>query len=85
MTINMRKQWFEYVAKIRKKEQRKTKGKVVSHRDAMKLAAVTWQTEKLKIMNREKRLERKAQKDSQKAAKETPQTSTPVTTEQKSQ
>ena len=34
MTTNMRKLWFEYVVKIRKKVQRKTK-KDVSHREKL--------------------------------------------------
>lgn len=75
MTTNMRKLWFEYVSKIRKKVQRKTK-KDVSHREAMKLAAQTWPAEKSKILNKLKRDKRKADKllkvpKSSKVAKQT--------------
>jgi len=66
MPTNLRKSWFEYVAKIRKKHQRKTKTDV-SHREAMKLAATTWPSEKAKILNRNKREERKAAKIAAKA------------------
>ena len=61
MTTNMRKEWFEYVAKIRKKQTRKMKINV-SHREAMKLAAQSWPAEKAKLLNRLKRAQRKADK-----------------------
>lgn len=54
----MRKEWFCWVAKTRKKIQRATK-KPVTHRQAMKAAALTWSKEKLKILNRIKREHRK--------------------------
>ena len=57
----MRKQWFEYVSKVRRKEARKTK-KDCSHREAMKLAASTWPAEKVKLQNKAKREARKAAK-----------------------
>ena len=47
---SMRKLWFQWVAKTRKKMQRGTK-EPVTHRKAMKSAALTWPTEKLKILN----------------------------------
>ena len=61
MTTNMRKSWFDYVAKIRKKQARKTKTNV-SHREAMKIAAESWPAEKSKLLNRIKRDKRKADK-----------------------
>ena len=66
MPTNLRKSWFEYVAKIRKKHKRKTKSEV-SHRDAMKLAATTWPAEKAKILNRNKREQRKAAREAAKS------------------
>ena len=58
----MRKLWFQWVAKTRKKMQRGTK-EPVTHRKAMKSAALTWPTEKLKILNKRKREERKRLKE----------------------
>ena len=58
----MRKLWFQWVAKTRKKMQRGNK-QIVTHRDAMKTAALTWQKEKLKILNKRKREERKRLKE----------------------
>ena len=54
----MRKEWFNFVAVTRKKLTRKTK-KDVSHREAMKAAALTWPKEKIRILNRRRREERK--------------------------
>ena len=59
--MNLRKEWFEYVAKIRKKTARATKNNC-SHREAMKIAAATWPDEKVKLQNRARRAERKAAK-----------------------
>ena len=64
---SLRKLWVEWVAKTRKKMQRASKDKKITHREAMKSAALTWQTEKLKILNRRKREERKKLKEKQKA------------------
>ena len=58
----MRKEWFCWVAKTRKKMVRATK-KPVTHRQAMKSAALTWGKEKLKILNRIKREQRKRAKE----------------------
>ena len=63
---SLRKEWFKWVAKTRKKMQRGTK-EPVAHRDAMKAAALTWGKEKLKILNRRKREERKRIKEAAKA------------------
>ena len=56
---NMRKNWFAFVAVIRKRLSRKQK-KDVSHREAMKEASLLWPKEKVKILNRIKREKRKA-------------------------
>ena len=55
----MRNYWFEFVATTRKKLARKLK-KDVTHKVAMKEASKLWPKEKLKIMNRIRRAERKA-------------------------
>lgn len=57
----MRHHWFDFVAKIRRKLSRKEK-KQVSHRDAMKEASKLWPKEKLKVLNKIRREERKAAK-----------------------
>ena len=51
----MRKAWMDWVAKTRKKGNR-GKGNVMSHRQALKAAAVTWPKEKAKIERRQKRI-----------------------------
>ena len=54
---SLRKEWFQYVAKTRKKMGRGCKDPV-SHRDAMKKASETWPKEKAKLLrriNREKK------------------------------
>ena len=58
---SMRKEWFNFVAVIRKRMQRKTKENV-THRMAMKEASALWPKEKAKILNRRKREERKKAK-----------------------
>jgi len=50
----MRKAWMDWVAKTRKKGNR-GKDKSMSHREALKAAAVTWPKEKAKILRRQKR------------------------------
>ena len=59
---SMRKEWFNFVAVTRKKLQRKTK-ESVTHRAAMKEASLVWPKEKAKILNRQKREERKRVKE----------------------
>ena len=66
--VNMRVEWFLWVSKTRKKMQRGNKAKV-SHRMAMKSAALTWPKEKTKILNRIKREERKAAREALSKAK----------------
>ena len=60
--MSMRKEWFNFVAVTRKKLARKTK-KDVSHREAMKAAALEWPKAKIKILNRQRREERKKAKE----------------------
>ena len=60
--VNMRVEWFCWVSKIRKKMARKSKTPV-SHRMAMKEAALSWPKEKMKITNRIRREERRAAKE----------------------
>ena len=57
----MRNHWFEFVATIRRRLSRKEK-KDISHRQAMQEASKLWPKEKLKILNRIRRAERKAAK-----------------------
>jgi len=59
--LSMRKEWFNFVAVTRKKMARKIK-KDVSHRDAMKEAALFWPKEKIRILNKRRREERKKTK-----------------------
>ena len=59
---SMRKEWFNFVAVVRKRLTRKRKAPI-SHRDAMKEAALLWPKEKVKIMNRRKRNARKEAKE----------------------
>ncbi len=64
----MRSAWFEHVRKTREKESRGKKIKV-SHRDAMKLASVTWGPVKEKLVRSAARAKRKAQRDLKQGAK----------------
>ena len=57
----MRKLWFEYVNKTRRRLQRKDKS--ATHRQAMKEASITWPKEKARIQNRIKREARKLEKE----------------------
>ena len=70
---NMRKNWFAFVATIRKKMSRKQK-RDVTHREAMKEASVLWPKEKVKILNRIKRERKKAKSDQSKPPLATPPT-----------
>ena len=60
----MRKEWFKFVAVIRKRLSRKKKV-AVSHRDAMKEAALLWPKEKVKLLNRQKREAKRAKKQTE--------------------
>ena len=57
----MRKEWFQYVAKVRAQQTRKNK-KPCSHREAMRLASCTWEKQKQKILRKRKREAAKARK-----------------------
>jgi hypothetical protein len=59
----MRKNWFEHVRKTRARTARKTKSSC-SHKEAMRLASITWDKEKNKILRKQKRDAKKAKKDS---------------------
>ena len=58
---NYRKEWFNWVAKTRKKLS--TKKKPCSHKEAMAKASITWPKEKAK-------LERKAKREAKRVVKE---------------
>ena len=60
--VNMRVEWFCWVAKPRKKMTRRLKAPV-THRQAMKEASTTWPKAKVKIQNRIKRDARKLAKE----------------------
>jgi len=66
---SMRKEWFKFVAVIRKRLTRKRK-EPVTHRDAMKEAALLWPKEKVKLLNKRKREARKAAKETKKTSPE---------------
>jgi len=58
----MRKEWFDFVRKTRKKLQRKSKGKTVTHQQAMAEASKLWPKEKEKVQRRIKREKKKEEK-----------------------
>ena len=58
MHLNLRKEWFQFVATTRKRLQRKSK-KAVSHREAMSAASSLWGKEKEKLLRKHKRQEKK--------------------------
>jgi len=58
--MNYRKEWFNWVAKERKRLQRKNKA--ASHKQAMAAASVTWPKQKAKIKRKADREARKSQK-----------------------
>ena len=53
----MRRAWMEYVGKVRKKGNRGAN--TMSHREALKAAAVTWPKEKAKLIRKQKRAAKK--------------------------
>ena len=57
----MRKNWFDFVKKIRAKLSRQRKENV-SHRAAMKEASILWPKEKEKLLRRQKRESKKRDK-----------------------
>ena len=56
--VNLRKEWFLFVAQTRKKMQRKNKTKNVTHREAMSEASKSWIKQKEKIIRKNRRLEK---------------------------
>ena len=64
----MRKHWFDYVRKTRKKMARRKK-EPVSHRDAMKEASMSWATEKVKLQKRIVRETRKKAREQNQSSK----------------
>ena len=57
-----RKQWFEWVKLVRKKETRRNK-KECSHREAMNIASKTWPAQKIKLKKKQDRIVRKNAKE----------------------
>ena len=57
MDVNYRKEWFNWVAKERKKMQRKNKA--ATHRQAMAAASITWPKQKARLQKRVARARRK--------------------------
>ena len=51
----MRKAWMDHVGKTRKKGNR-GKDKTMTHREALKAAAVTWPKKKAAILRKQKRV-----------------------------
>ena len=53
-----RKEWFDYVRAVRKKETRKTK-KECTHKNAMNIASQTWANYKIKLQRKYAREKKK--------------------------
>lgn len=53
-----RKEWFDYVRAVRKKETRKTK-KECTHKTAMNIASQTWANYKIKLQRKYARQKKK--------------------------
>ena len=68
---SLRKEWFLYVKKTRRKMSRGGK-EPVSHRDAMKKASESWPKEKEKLLRRIKREKKQNCAKSHKAKKPKP-------------
>ena len=60
MIVNYRKEWFNWVAKERRKLQRKDKN--ATHRQAMAAASVTWPKQKARLQRKAAREAKKSQK-----------------------
>ena len=56
--MTMRKAWMDWVGKTRKRGNR-GKDNNMTHREALKAAAVTWPVEKAKLLRKQKRLSKK--------------------------
>ena len=74
MTTNYRKEWFNWVAKTRKRLS--TKKKPCSHKEAMAKASITWPKEKAKL---ERRARRAAKQEAKVKAKTVEPSSPPET------
>lgn len=59
--VNFRKEWFNWVAKERKRMQRKAKAPV-SHKAAMGKASISWPKQKAKLKRKADREAKKMQK-----------------------
>ena len=72
MIVNYRKEWFNHVAKERRRLQRKDKK--ATHRQAMAAASVTWPKQKAKLQRKAAREAKKTQRaeSSSKAVQPTP-------------
>ena len=62
---SMRKEWFQYVRKVRKKMSRGKGTEPCTHRAAMSAASETWAAEKEKIVRRQKREKKALQKQAE--------------------
>ena len=60
MLVNYRKEWFNHVAKERRRLQRKDKN--ATHRQAMAAASVTWPKQKAKLQRKAAREAKKTQR-----------------------
>ena len=57
----MRKEWFEFVRKIRAKEERRNKKKC-SHKEAMAIASPLWAKEKARLIRKRQRIKKREDK-----------------------
>ena len=71
MLVNYRKEWFNWVAKERRKLQRKDKQ--ATHRQAMASASVTWPKQKARLQKKAAR-EAKRSKKAESSSKAGPPT-----------
>ena len=60
MIVNYRKEWFNHVAKERRRLQRKDKK--ATHRQAMAAASVTWPKQKAKLQRKAAREAKRSQR-----------------------
>ena len=58
---NLRREWFDYVKKVRKKNTKRDKP--CSHTEAMKIASATWPQVKLRLEKKRKREQKKQDKE----------------------
>jgi len=60
MLTNYRKEWFNWVAKERRRLQRKNKK--ATHREAMSAASITWPKQKARLQKRANREAKRSKK-----------------------